>query len=325
MPDLEVALAASVRWLDLTALAGVVGGIALETIVLPGPSADDARTRRRLAVVVGIGLVALAVAGGGELLVRAHTMADGDGRAALAAAPLVLRMTHFGRVWCLRAGGLAVLALLRTSRARTARGIALAIALGLAVTTTLTGHAADGGDATLAVLADWLHVAAASVWTGGLFGLALAVLPAARDAADPSWIGATVRRFSRLAAVCAALVVASGAYNVWTSVNAVAALWTSAYGRVLVAKLLVVGGVLAIAAANRYRMVPALAPPKAAGNDAGTPPAVAGIASWVARETALVLVVFACTALLGQLPPPRHDAAAHGAPDHATHGDAAHD
>jgi hypothetical protein len=63
-------------------------------------------------------------------------------------------------------------------------------------------------------------------------------------------------------------------------------------------------------------MVPAFAP---AADDAGTRRAAVALATWVVREAALVLVVFACTALLGQLPPPRHDAGTH-APDHAVHG-----
>jgi putative copper resistance protein D len=317
VPGSEVAVGACVRWLDLLALAAVVGGLALEGVVLPSSVGADAPSRLRLARATTAALLALAGASLAEVVVRAHTMAGGDARAALAAVPLVLRMTHFGRVWCLRAAGLAALLLLRTMRARVGSGIALAIAFGVALTTTLTGHAADGGDATAAVLVDWLHVAAASVWTGGLFGLVLAVLPAARESPDASWVGETVRRFSRIAAVSAAVVLASGAYNAWTSVAAIAALWTSAYGRVLAAKLALVAGMLGVAAVNRYRMVPAFAP---AADDAGTRRAAVALATWVVREAALVLVVFACTALLGQLPPPRHDAGTH-APDHAVHGD----
>lgn len=314
----ELALAACVRWVDLVALAALVGGLALDAIVLPPSLAIDARARRRLARATAAAVGTLAAASFAEAAMRAHTMAGGGAGAVLAALPLVMRATHFGHVWCLRAVGLAAVAVLAMAQGRLGRGVALAIALGVAFTTTLTGHAADGGDATAAVVVDWLHVAAASVWTGGLFGLALVVLPAARTSPDAAPIGAIVRRFSRLAAVCASVVLASGAYNAWTSLDAIAALWTSAYGRVLAAKLVVVAGVLGVAAVNRYRLVPAFASGSevtAAGARGATDArrATAALSISVAREAALVLVVFACTALLGQLSPQHHE----GGHDHA--------
>ncbi len=61
---------------------------------------------------------------------------------------------------------------------------AFLLALGFASGLSLSGHsAADAGSSWLSELADWAHLAAASLWVGGLVQLAFVVWPLEPDAA----------------------------------------------------------------------------------------------------------------------------------------------
>ena len=283
------------RWVSLAALAGLVGSLVLADRVFP-PDAPE-RIRRPLARWSRSAAAILLIASGGELILRARTMSGGDLSTTLAVVPSVLGRTHFGTIWVARAVALGILVLAAGRRGRVAPGAALCLALAVALSTTLVGHAADQGDLSLAVLIDWLHVSAATAWIGGLFCLAVLVLPGAaswpRDRVEP-----LVRRFSVLAGWCLAAVIGSGIYNGWTEIGSVRALWTTPYGEILGAKIALVLAIVALGAANRYAAVPRLAAdPRAA---------TARLSAYVAWEAALGLLVLGCTARLAQASPPRH-------------------
>src|SRR5262249_54988938 len=72
---------------------------------------------------------------------------------------------------------------------------ALVLALGFASGLSLSGHSAvDAGSSWLSELADWAHLAAASLWVGGLVQLAFVVWPLAQDQRRGAFL-----RFSKLA------------------------------------------------------------------------------------------------------------------------------
>ena len=115
---------------------------------------------------------------------------------------------------------------------------------------------------------------------------------------------------------CAAAIVLSGSFNAYVEVAELPALWSSAYGRVLALKVVLVLGALALGAMNRYRLLPALsesAERVIAERPPDRAPARLLMSRYVAGEVILVVVVFGCTALLGQLPPPRRGDAFHDA------------
>jgi putative copper export protein len=303
------------RWFDLFALAGMIGGFAVELAVLPQASTELADVRRSVRGLTGAMIALLAGATVAELIVRSATMA-GSVAAGIGAVPLVIGRTHFGALWRLRLLGLALIAALSFSSARGLRRLAFVVALGVAFTTAATGHAADWGDFTPTALIDWLHVVAATTWTGGLFCLTLVVLHGQGSANPGLAVAEIAARFSRLAGLCAVTVLATGAVNLWIELAGVSALWTTTYGRVLVAKLACVAGLLGLGAANRYRVLPALArerpapgeePSRASESDA----AAKMLTRYVTREAILAALVFACTAFLGQIAPPRHQAMDH--------------
>lgn len=111
----------------------------------------------------------------------------------------------------------------------------------------------------LAILSDWLHGAMVGVWVGGLAVLAW-VLPAALEPLDGETRAAALRavlgRFSRIALAAALLVIATGLYNAsnwFTEPDDV----TTPYGAALALKLIMVGGVLLLAAVHHISLHPA--------------------------------------------------------------------
>jgi copper resistance protein D len=285
------------RWLGLLALAVLVGGLVVDVIVLPDDRDTRDPARRRARAWITAGTMVLIVTSVGDLIARAAVMTGGDVSRAAAALPLVLMRTHFGAVWIARVGALIVLVAVSFGRSRPARITGLVLSLWVALSGSLTGHAADLGDLSLAVLVDWLHAVAASAWTGGLFTLALTI----RRPWVPERLAVVAPRFSRLAGYCLLAVIGSGVYNASVELPTLAALWTTTYGRALILKVVLAAALAVLGAVNRYRVLPDLAksPPRAA--------ATALLSRLVAREAMLAVVVFGCTAVLGESTPKSHE------------------
>jgi copper transport protein len=71
------------------------------------------------------------------------------------------------------------------------------------------------------------------VWIGGLFALVV-VVP--REGAPPAVLDATVRRFSTFALASVVAVGLTGGVRALSELSAVSQLWTTGYGRALLAK-----------------------------------------------------------------------------------------
>lgn len=117
----------------------------------------------------------------------------------------------------------------------------------------LTSHAAGSG--ALAIVADWTHLLAVSLWIGGLASLLL-VLRTTPPPDRGSLAQALVPRFSTMAGVGLGLVLLTGLYSAWLQVPAVRALTVTPYGRALLVKLLLVVSLAALGAVNRFVLVP---------------------------------------------------------------------
>lgn len=310
-----ILVSALVRWLDFAAFAALAGAAGLDLLVLPRGAAELEPPRRALRRLSLLATAALLLTSAAELALRAHTLAGGGIATALAALPSVLGRTHFGGLWLLRIAALALVPLLLRAGHRFASVATPLPIAAVALATSLTGHAADRGDASLAALADWLHLLAAATWAGGL--LCLSYL-ARGGAGGPARLGEWARRFSRLAGLCLLGVVVSGSYSAWIELGSIAALWSTSYGRMLAVKLAFVLGLVSLGAENRFRVVPALSPGGRRGlawrgfdavlGRLGAAPDAPERQFWrlVAREAVLALIVFACTAFLVQTQPSRH-------------------
>lgn len=102
----------------------------------------------------------------------------------------------------------------------------------------LTGHSSSGGSHDVATNSLILHLISASVWVGGLFAV---VAHALRNGAHTDVVA---RRFSLTATVAFVVIGLSGVINSWVRVPSWDDLFTSTYGRLVLAKavaLLVLG------------------------------------------------------------------------------------
>jgi putative copper export protein len=132
------------------------------------------------------------------------------------------------------------------------------------------------------------HAGAASLWTGGLLGLTLALLGPMR--AGPAQERKelrrrAVRRFSRVATAAVIVLISTGTYAILLHVPSISALFTTPYGNALLAKLVLLVFLLAVGAANLLLQ--------------GRGP----FERLVGLELALALGIFAATGLLTSLPP----------------------
>lgn len=119
---------------------------------------------------------------------------------------------------------------------------------------------------------------------------------------DPARALPVVRLFSTGALVAVAVLTVAGLMLAVIQVESLANLTGTAYGRVLIAKMLLVAALLGLASLNRLRLTPALAVPGGSGG------------KWLVRSIALEIVI--SIAILGVVglwrftPPPRALAAA---------------
>jgi copper transport protein len=117
---------------------------------------------------------------------------------------------------------------------------------------SIAGHALDVGRSPLEVVDDVVHVAAASVWLGGVLALGLALRRA--DAVP----GTLVRRFSNIAVVSVAVLGITGVVRALAELHSVSQLWTTGYGRALIVKTALLAALVGLGWMNRYRLIPRL-------------------------------------------------------------------
>lgn len=117
-----------------------------------------------------------------------------------------------------------------------------------------------------------------------------------------------VGRFSTLAAVSVGFLTAAGIALSWQEVDGAANLLPTTYGRLLIAKLLVVLAVVGVAGYNRYRLVPEIVDPREdddAEIRASEAAAFARLVGTLRLEALGIVAVLALTAVLVNVTPAR--------------------
>ena len=176
------------------------------------------------------------------------------------------------------------------------------------LTFALSSHAAAASvDTWLAVGFYLLHLVAASVWAGGLLGLAFAGMPAARalstgKARMADLSAELVERFSIAAQVVMLVVLASGGYMALVQIDALQELGGNTWGLALSMKLALWLTVLVLAAVTAVRTVPALA--RRAGAVQRRLVAGRDLDSGLRLELFLAVGLVSLAALLSATPPP---------------------
>ncbi|MFD0591957.1 CopD family protein [Catellatospora coxensis] len=239
-------------YLGLLLAAGLV---AFAALFLPAdPGAD--RPRRRIAALARAAGAAAAVAWLAALPITAvYLLGGGPSLLSQGATWSSLPLTEYAVTGAV-VGGLALaVTLLSTGSAARRRHVAAAAAAALAaMAPALVGHTRAASPELPVVGADALHLLAGSVWLGGLAGLAL-TLPAL--AGRGTTAAEVLARFSTAAAGVLAALVATGTLLVWRILGSWTALVDTGYGRLVLAKIAVVLAALAIAAWNRWSLLPA--------------------------------------------------------------------
>lgn len=249
-PGVATALPAF-RWLGFGGLALAVGVPVLALVCWPGGWASG--PLRRLA---GWGAVAVAGAAVATFLLQGPYSA-GAGIGAALDPSLIATTAGSAGGWALLARLVLALLLAAILRPAWRRGVAPSggrlvvaglAAAGLVVSTAAVGHPVAGPWPGLAVAVTSVHVAAMTVWLGGLAGLLLGVL---RPSTAPGELAEALPRFSRLAFASVVALVVSGTVQAVREVGAPSALVGTTYGRLLVAKLVLVAVALAAAGVSR--------------------------------------------------------------------------
>lgn len=166
----------------------------------------------------------------------------------------------------------------------------------------LIGHAGQASDAqAVALVADAVHVLAGSVWLGGLATILLVAVRTPRERRVAA-LAAITPPVSRLAFASVVALVLTGTIGALIHLPALSTLWSTGYGQALLAKLLVLGLTLPLAASNLVRTRPRLESPIAPGDvRAG---AARTLRQAVTAEMVAIAGIVAAAAILTSVAPP---------------------
>jgi copper transport protein len=165
----------------------------------------------------------------------------------------------------------------------------------------LAGHAAQTSPRGWSLLFDWVHLAAGSIWVGGLIGLLVLwrSLPVAQRVAG---LVVCVPRFSNTAFVSVLALIGSGIGASLLHMPTLASLWQTSYGQALLVKIGLLSAAMLLAAINLLRTRPRLLAYRRRP-ELG-PGAARLLRRLVAGEVLLVVGAVVAAAVLSSLAPP---------------------
>lgn len=300
------------RWLALMGALLLFGVVALP-LFTPTPTTNTstphlatAITRsQRLALWVGL----LALIGGAwlQVLRQILTLSDQGGL-----TDLLLR-TRTGNL-LLGRQLLAILLLLFIwpGLTRSDKGVALrrwlvgTLGVGLLLTFSIGSHAAATVGSGWAILGDFVHLAAAALWLGGLTLLATLFLQLRTEPVESEALALRqmVHRFSTVATLAVYVLLCTGLFSTLVQLQAWELLWSSSYGWLLLAKLALVGVTLAIALLN-HRLVRGRATEKSADATPWTATSYRRFTRQLWSEALVGLAIMVVVAVLVQTPIPQ--------------------
>ena len=255
-------------------------GVAMFSVYALGHDERSLAIARRYRVcvgvcaVIGIGLSVI----GMTVLAKAMSGAQTYAELSTHIFEMLITGTHMGLAWCIRSVALATLA--------------------------WAGHGAmdDGMRGYVHLASDIFHLWAAGAWVGAL--LAFLILATSRANATQDTVAILSRTsngFAHIGTLIVFVLAASGVVNyVLIAGPSLDPLVSTLYGQLLLGKLMLVLGMLALAAANRFRLSPSLEASLTSGNHAQ---AVAKLRQSLFMEATLAVLVLASVAWLGILSP----------------------
>lgn len=219
----------------------------------------------------------------------------------------VLGETAFGQIWFARLVLIAaIVGFVGFRKLPTRDHLLLLPTLSAAALASLAGvghtQVNEGIARAVQIGADSAHLLAAGAWLGGLVPLAIILATVRRTPSQRSNldIGKVLRRFSGMGITAVAVLVCSGLVNSAFLVGSFANLVQTPYGQLLLVKLGLFGGMLALAALNRYWLMPSLMREKTSGQPAT---ALARLRLHVIGEQILGLPIVLIVSALGTMEP----------------------
>ena len=313
-PLLQSPFSPLLRWLVLLGGLTMAGGLVFELLVtrpiLFASRSSSARLEAGLALserssrLMWLALAVFLAASAGQLL-SLVTVDTSLGEALGGPLWTTLSSTGWGELWLWRiAAAVAFGAVLFGLRFASElwrpaiRALALALAGAALWTLALTSHGAATIDIrNMALAADFLHLAASAFWIGALFHFALG-LPLLRRLPEEDrreCVAGMVPRFSVVASLSVATIIATGVFSGWAQVTVTEAL-TTPYGITLMAKVALVLPLLFLGGLNLVWVRPRLR------RDTES-------VGWLRRlligEAALAVLILAAVGMLTSLEPAR--------------------
>jgi copper transport protein len=182
--------------------------------------------------------------------------------------------------------------------------LGIPVAAALLLTIGLAGHAGTLPPVALNLGADLVHLLGVAVWLGGLVGLVFLAFPATRGVDETDRVGLmapVVSRFSDMAMVAVAVIVASGVLRGYLEIRSIDGLTGTSYGIALLLKLTAFLPLLALGAINNRWTKPRIERAAAGGAPS---PQLSTLKRLVTVEIGLGVVILAITAALVALAPP---------------------
>jgi len=223
----------------------------------------------------------------------------------------VLNETTFGSVWMVRMLlAVVIVGVMAARPLRTATAgpdlFTAFLAAGLLASLAATGHSQieEGWMSAVHVASDAAHLLGAGAWLGGLVPLGFMLLSYTMTKPEGGYldVDTVLLRFSGMGYVAVATLIGSGLVNSWFLVGSVSSLLKAPYGQILLGKLALFAAMLALAAANRFWLVPQMIVARAGAS--GEP------SVWLSRlryhvlgEQLLGLMVLLAVSILGTMWP----------------------
>lgn len=293
------------RFLQFTALTVLFGAVLFRFQAIDeqhaSPSALATLDRWLWRLAMSCAVIALASALGWLVATATDMIGDLAGALTISGLRTVLTETRFGLVWEWRIAILlvliVVLVLAHFGQTPNPARASVAVLAGFALATLSgVGHAVmnSGTAGVVHQFADAVHLFSAAAWLGGL--VVLLRLFASTDSGLATIGVHALPLFSAMAVIAVALVVSSGIVNAVLLLDSPAALIATTYGRLLVAKIILVLGMIALGAINRQVLMPRIAESSGARG-------ASGLVRSVAVEIGLGLAVLAIVGALGTVSP----------------------
>lgn len=247
-----------------TSLAWTVGVLASMCWLRIRTAAWQEAAIRHLHPAMTLGLTTCMVGVLLSLWTESAAMGDVPWLEAWPAFKAMLISTHYGHAGFAATVILLIALLVHWQFSRTGADVryvgAMTILIFLVAVARVTiGHAFAHGPWSIAVWAEWLHLLAMSLWVGAVFVSAWVVLPRIlATEALPSKVRATyLASMSGWATAALAMILLTGAYNLYRVLTSPRDLLETNYGHILVFKLICVAIAIALGGFNRFFGVPA--------------------------------------------------------------------